>query len=62
MSNKIIFKKNTLSKTNATTDYHRASIKIANRGTNKSVWVSALADTGPQSNLWGWKKFQFGLV
>ena len=53
MSNKIIFKKNTLRKVKATTDHPRALVNIFKRGKNKSVWVSSLADTGPQSNLWG---------
>ena len=45
-------------KAKATTDHPRASVKIAKHGTNKFAWVSALADTGAQSNLWGWKNFQ----
>ena len=56
--NNIIFNKNTLHKAKATTDYPRASVEIAKRGTNKSARVSALADTGAQSNFWGWKSFQ----
>ena len=53
MLNKIIFNKNTLRKANAANDHHRISVKIAKLGSNKSAWVSALADTGAQSNLWG---------
>ena len=45
-------------KANATADHPRASVKIAIHSTNKSAWLSALADTGAQSNLWGWKNFQ----
>ena len=58
MLNNIIFNNNTLHKAKATTDHPRASVKIAKRGTNKSAWVSNLADTGAQSNLWRWKNFQ----
>ena len=58
MLNNIIFNKNTLHKAKATTDYPRASVKIAKRGTNKSARVSALTDTCAQANLWGWKSFQ----
>ena len=56
--NNIIFSKNSLRKAKATTNHPRASVKIARHGTNKFAWVSALADTGAQSNLWGWKDFQ----
>ena len=52
MLNNIIFSKNSLRKAKATTDHPRASVKIARHGTNKFAWVSALADTGAQSNLW----------
>ena len=45
-------------KAKATTDHPRASVKIAKHSTNKFAWVSALADTGAQSNLWGWNNFQ----
>ena len=58
MLNNTIFSKNSLRKAKATTDHPRASVKIARHGTNKFAWVSALADTGAQSNLWGWKNFQ----
>ena len=58
MSNNIIFNKNNLRKAKATTNHPCVSVKIAKRGTNKSVWISALADTGAQLNLWGWKNFQ----
>ena len=58
MLNNIIFSKNTLRKAKAKTDHPRASVKIAKHGTNKFAWVSDLADTGAQSNLWGWKNFQ----
>ena len=58
MLNNIIFSKNSLRKAKAKTDHPRASVKIAKHGTNKFAWVSALADTGAQSNLWGWKNFQ----
>ena len=51
MLNKIIFSKNSLRKAKAKTDHPRASVKIAKHGTNKFAWVSALADTGAQSNL-----------
>ena len=39
-------------------DHSRASTKITKYGTNKLLMLSALADTGAQSNLWGWKNFQ----
>ena len=45
-------------KAKATTDHPRASVKIAKHSTNKFAWVSALADTDAQLNLWGWKNFQ----
>ena len=41
-----------------TQDHPRASIKIFKYVTNKFVIVSALANTGAQSNLWRWKIFQ----
>ena len=58
MLNNTIFSKNSLRKAKATTDHPRASVKIARHGTNKFAWVSALADTGAQSNLWGGKTFR----
>ena len=54
----IIFSKNSLRKAKAITDHPCASVKISSHGTNKFAKVSALADTGAQSNLWGWKDFQ----
>ena len=48
MLNNIIFNKNTLCKAKATTDHPHASVKVAKRCTNKSAWVSALADTSEQ--------------
>ena len=39
-------------------DHPFASVKITKYGSNKLIKVSALADTGAQSNLWGWKNFQ----
>ena len=57
MVNSIIFDKRNLCRAK-TFDHPRASIKITKYGTNKFVMVSALADTGAQSNLWGWKNFQ----
>ena len=56
--NNVIFNKNTLRKAKATANHPRASVKITKLGTCKSVWVSVLADTGAQSNLWEWKDFQ----
>ena len=57
MLNNIIFDRKKLRKAK-TLDHPRASIKITKYGTNKFIMVSALADTGSQSNLWGWKNFQ----
>ena len=57
MLNNIILDRKKLCKAK-TSDHPRASIKITKYGTNKSIMVSALADTGAQSNLWGWKNFQ----
>ena len=49
--NNVIFNKNTLRKAKETANHPRASVKITQLGTCKSVWVSGLADTGTQSNL-----------
>ena len=57
MLNDRIFDKNTLRRAKVT-DHPRASVKITKRDTNKFAWVSALADSGAQSNLWGWKDCQ----
>ena len=57
MLNNIIFVKKNFRRAK-TLDHPRASIKITKYGTNKFVMVSALADTGEQSSLWGWKSFQ----
>ena len=52
MLNNIIFVKKNFRRAK-TLDHPRASIKITKYGTNKFVMVSALADTGEQSSLWG---------
>ena len=57
MLKNIIFDKRNLRRAK-TFDYLRSSIKITKYSTNKFVMASALADTGAQSNLWGWKNFQ----
>ena len=57
MLNNIIFDKRNLCRAK-TFDHPRASIKITIYGTNKFVMVSASANTGAQSNFWGWKNFQ----
>jgi len=49
--NNIMFNKYTLHKAKATVDHPHLSIKIVKCGTNKSVCLSALADTSAQSNL-----------
>ena len=41
-----------------TLDNPSVTVKITRYGTKKFVIVRALADTGAQSNLWGWKHFQ----
>ena len=57
MLNNIIFERKKLSKAKSL-DNPRASIKIIKYGTNKFIVVRALAYTGVQSNLWGWKDLQ----
>ena len=57
MLNNIIFDKRNLRRAK-TFDHSRVSTKITKYSTNKFVMVNALADTGAQSNLWGWKNFQ----
>ena len=53
----VIFNKKKLHKSKSL-DHPFASVKITKYGSNKLIKVSALADTGAQSNLWGWKNFQ----
>ena len=57
MLSNIIFDKRNLRRAK-TFDYLLSSIKITKYSTNKFVMVSALANTGAQSNLWRWKNFQ----
>ena len=61
MLNNIIFDKRNLYRAK-TLDHPHASIKIKKYSTNKFVMKSALADTGAQSNLWGWKNFQYAIL
>ena len=57
MLNNIIFDRRSLHKAK-TLEYPHASMQTTKYGTNKFVMVSALADTGAQSNLWDGKTFK----
>ncbi|MEL6804661.1 MAG: hypothetical protein AAFO91_12865, partial [Bacteroidota bacterium] len=39
-------------------DHPRATFNLTPKGTRHSISISGIADTGAQSNLWGWSDFQ----
>ena len=55
---KEIFSKKGIQKAKVIRDHPRATFDLSMRGVNRLVTISGIADTGAQSNLWGWEDFR----